>query len=113
MSQIILKSLGDSTKTNDVVINPSENAKFNLVFFHGDVQVNQTASLPECDPFLDLFSNQQNYKEEMLKNPQNPYSEWNLIDTTKLLCNRFSQAHCPANIFLIKANQMYLDTFAK
>ncbi len=50
----------------------------------------------------------------MLKNPSSrTYLEWNLIDTAGLLVNRFAQADCNVNVFIVKADKMYMKSFAK
>ncbi len=47
----------------------------------------------------------------MLKHPVNKlYSEWNLINTGRLLRTRFNNK---ANIFIIKPDFMHLKTFAR
>lgn len=61
--------------------------------------------------------NIKDYPEEMLKHPMNKaYIDWNLINTGRLLRNRFSNDNNfkqYANIFIIKADSMHLKTFAR
>ena len=84
---------------NDVIVFPCEQqepAKFNFVFFGGDIQ---------------------DYPEEMQKNPTSRrYSKWNLIDTGRLLATRIntsSSFSARANLLVVRADSFHLKCFAK
>ena len=85
---------GNGANFNDVIIfNSGRPAKFNLVFFGGDIQ---------------------DYEEEMLKSySSRHFAKWNLINTGNILMKKFSAHNNDSNLFIIRADYFNLRSFAK
>ena len=93
--KIFNKIEGYNHTSNDVILFKSKHlAKFNLIYFGGDIQ---------------------DYPDEMKKSINSrDFTQWNLLNTGSLLNDKFSSSlDTAANIIIIRADYFHLKCFAK